>query len=250
MHDVVFALVTYSSTYSYEWPKISIPSLRKHFPDNPIVVIDHNDNEEERAFLEQHNVEIIRGERGASHGKGIDVAVTWCREHNKQFMMHLEPDCLVYGRSWFEQLWYGIGKGNWMAGLFQHAYGPIHPCPSLWVVDRIPGTFEITPKDKDVFHPKYSTFLNTKKLVQQLYEDFQGRSESECHKALYDQPLTDAFKWLYTWDVGLKNWFECAIKNKAYLSKAKDFTHFWMGSCREPHGVLHAKSDQYIGRVL
>jgi len=50
------------------------------------------------------------------HGAGIDLAVDYCRRQRYGFLLYFEPDCLVAGRAWVDNMWQEMQRGAWVAG--------------------------------------------------------------------------------------------------------------------------------------
>jgi hypothetical protein len=224
---VVPALVSY---HSADWIQIAIASYLEHFPTDRILVIDNNPRrgepgwdpnfERERYWLRAHpRVDHVvntmtacnqYGER--THGEGVDLAVQWCRARGADVLLHLEPDCVTEGGKWRENLLRAIERGSWMAGAYRKAYGPIHPTPSAWRIDRLRSTFSGCERDADSRHPRYAEVLDIKVL----------RAEAE---------LFGTWSWSRRfWDTGEKAWFDAAVEDAATLVDAPDFHHFWKGS--------------------
>ena len=222
-----FTTTLYSDSGSYDWTKICLREFRKHFPNSILVIADQNHNPDEIDLVQSFNAKIIKGNRGDQHGTGMDLTASWCKNNDIDVMIHFEPDCLISGSVWYDNLIHEIHKGNWMTGGFQYSFGPIHPCPSAWVVNEIKHTFAYVPKEKDIQHPKFRDVFNTKELMYKLNTELNH--------------YTDFQNWLFTygWDTAQKNWFECAINKKSSLAKTSDdFIHFWCGSRKTPQQRL------------
>src|SRR4030095_11562616 len=63
-----------------------------------------------------------------SHGSALDHARSWCVTNNIDTMVIFEPDCVVRGRAWFEDLVNAVAGGAWMAGILKTPFGPLKPC--------------------------------------------------------------------------------------------------------------------------
>src|SRR5262249_35261327 len=145
-----------------------------HFPEDRVLVVDNNPRrgevgwvpgcERERHWLRAHpRVDHLANPSGPdgrlgtrTHGLGVDAGVAWCRERGVDVMVHFEPDCLVEGRTWRENLVDAIGRGAWMAGSFRKAYGPIHPTPTAWRVDELRTSFRVQDRAPDSANPRYA----------------------------------------------------------------------------------------------
>ena len=220
------------------WIKVGLKSFHQHFPEYRVLIVDNNPDrdeptwdpacEEERAWLRQQTyVDLVKNERtDKTHGSGLDLAVAWCRKNEIGLMLHFEPDCLVGGRQWYENLVHTIQGGAWMAGPNTKSYGPIHPCPSLWRVDRIEHTFGRRPIREDMSHPRFSELFDVAVFNKQ-------------------QPTVALENW--KWDTGLKLWFMAAVNDKAvHVSKELDFKHFWCGTeKRFNHEAFYIEPDVF-----
>ena len=224
---LVPALVAY---HTADWIQAAVASYLEHFPEDRILVIDNNprrgepgwdpDCERERYWLRAHprvdhvvNTLMPCGSNGERmHGLGVDLAVQWCRDRGDDVLLHFEPDCVIEGRRWRENLLRAIECGSWMAGAHRKAYGTIHPTPSAWRIDRLRTTFSGWERAADSRHPRYAELIDIEGL----------RAEVE--------PLGCWPWWERFWDTGEKAWFEAAVQNAASLVDAPDFRHFWKGS--------------------
>jgi hypothetical protein len=227
------ALVAY---HTPDWIQVAVASYLEHFPEDRILVVDNNprrgepgwdpDCERERYWLRAHSrvdhvVNTltpcdINGER--PHGHGVELAVQWCRDRRADVLIHFEPDCVIEGRRWRENLLQAIECGAWMAGAHRKAYGAIHPTPSAWRVDRLRTTFSGWARAADSRHPRYAKLLNIERL----------RAEVE--------PLGRWPWWERSWDTGEKAWFVAAVHDAAILVDAPDFRHFWNGAAARSLG--------------
>lgn len=221
---VLPVLVSY---HTDRWIRVALRSYRHHFPEGPILVVDNNPEqgepgwtprcEQERAWLRgRPDVLLVKNERPRKkHGTGIDRAVAWCRDHEVAFLLHFEPDCLVSGRRWFDDLWAAVESGAWMAGSDFKWYGPIHPTPSLWRVSEIRASFEAQPRGDDVRHRRFRDLFDLDGLVA------DRRADGDEHWEW----------WRDHWDTAQKAWFEAAVHDRARLVRTPgDFHHYWCGS--------------------
>lgn len=209
-----------------QWMPVGLGSFREHFPSWQVLIIDNNPVPGEDQWNARHETERlwIHAQPGVitvqtpgpvrTHGTALDAAVEWCREQQVEFLLHLEPDCLVSGVRWYQNLCHGIDSGAWMAGSHRKAYGPIHPTPSLWRISKIQSSFDYADRLPDEGHPRFSELFQRDWLLQRIHEAQQ-----------------DTQFWRTTWDTGQKAWFDCAIADKAFQAEsADDFEHFWFGS--------------------
>ncbi len=139
---VVPALVAY---HSADWIQVAIASYLEHFPEDRILVIDNNprrgepgwdpDCERERSWLRAHprvdhaidTLAACSDDGVRIHGLGVDLAVQWCRDRGVDVLVHFEPDCVITGRRWRENLLRAIECGSWMAA---RAPACVRPDPS------------------------------------------------------------------------------------------------------------------------
>ena len=153
---VVPVLVAY---FTADWIRVALTSYLHHFPDDRVLVVDNNPSrgevgwlpmcERERHWLRSHpRVDFLANPLLPSpvdgytpHGLGMDAALAWCRDRGADVLLHFEPDCVIEGRQWRENLLGAISEGAWMAGSVRKAFGPIHPTPSAWRVDQVHGSF-------------------------------------------------------------------------------------------------------------
>jgi hypothetical protein len=99
-----------------------------------------------------------------------------------------------------------------MAGPTKLPFGPIHPCPTMWDIVKIPGSFEVStrniPIDFDIF--------NYRLMLEWLIN--VGMDEGSI------------WLWCHWWDCGIKNWYMAALQGKAVHTHNDDgFKHFFGG---------------------
>lgn len=237
---VAFAMVNFSCDGSYCWPKVTVPRFRRYFPDETLIIVDQNDKPNRREFANEtvltnntgaspYGPETLTSlekwtyaahvENGRTHGDGMDLAAKWCKENGYDVVIFWEPDCVIRGREWAENLLAPIEQGRaWMTGTFKW-FGIIHPCPSAWRLDKVNHSFRRCSKMQDVQHPRYRELIDTGKLVQEIRE--------------FGNWMPEHMNWflLYNWDAAGKNWFECAVQDKAVnVGKQESIHHFWGSS--------------------
>jgi hypothetical protein len=216
--------------HTADWLPIAVESYLEQFPHDRLLVVDNNPRpgetgwsvecrRESRWLIEHPRIDVIR-RSGAypgapvtqSHGAGIDLALEWCRSRGADVMVHFEPDCLVTGRAWRDNLLAAIEAGGWMAGAVRKDWGPIHPTPSAWLVREARTTFQEQPREQDMRHPRYAELIDMDRL--KIQADKAG-----------------VWDWARdTWDAGDRAWFEAAVLDKAVLVDAPGFHHFWYGT--------------------
>lgn len=222
------ALVTYNTYGNYEWTDICVRSFRHTFNNTvPLIVVDHNRNEAERKFLNEHEAIILEqsSEYDRSHGAGLDTAVRWAKEHNYEAIVLVEPDCIFESQKWYHEMQRQMMDGAAMVATFRHQYGPLHPAGSAWRISDIPGSFRSVPKDDHVYHPDYSALVKLDTLAKSVID------------AEYNSHLCGFF--MYHWDVGIRNWFLLEIlKKKTVLINHDGFWHFWRSHARTPRQLV------------
>jgi hypothetical protein len=228
--DIVPVLVAFHSAY---WVRVAVESYLETFPGERLLVVDNNPRrdepgwyphcEEERDWLAAHpGVRLVDNPRPPEaflpdgrleHGAGIDVGLEWCRAHGARVLIHLEPDCLVSGRQWRDNLVQALDAGAWMAGGLRQSHGPIHPTPSAWLVERTGASFRSgtwAPEEEE--SPHFAALVNL--------------------PALHNDPSRGAH-WIRTmryWDTGHRPWFRAAAHGRAALVPTPGFRHYWNGS--------------------
>ena len=225
------------------WMPVGLGSFRKHFPSWQVLVIDNNpergaagwneDHEAERIWLQSQSGVIVIKHAGPvrTHGAAVDTAVQWCRQNKVSYMLHLEPDCLISGTRWYEKLCRGIDTGAWMSGSHRKEYGPIHPTPSLWRVDKIQTSFDYASRIPDEDHPLFHKLFRRAWLLEAITNARQ-----------------DLQFWTTTWDSAQKAWFQFAVEGKAYhAEETDDFKHFWAGS-NKAISERHFQKNPELGR--
>jgi len=225
--EVVPILVSYHSVH---WIRVAVESYVEHFPEDHLLVVDNNPRRgeagwlpecaREREWLSAHPRVILIDNpappdgllENRTHGAGMDLALTWCREHGANTMVHFEPDSLVTGRQWRDNLLEAFDHGAWMAGGVRQPHGPIHPNPTAWRVDEVRASFKIAPWEGDQEHPRFSELLDLKALAEDI------------------SPMGIWIGWSRYWDTGHKAWFQAALHDRAALVSTPGFTHYWHGS--------------------
>lgn len=227
------------SYFSYGWTQNLVRSLNSYIPDCKILVIDNNpsvcDTEEraksfidsrnsiyknvenshkscciERNFLNMfENIVVLQTPLRYSHGQSLDMAIAYTYENKYKYFVHIEPDCLIKGSQWLNNLLRCVEDGSWMAGVNILPSWHIHLTPSIWNIQKIHNiSFQsiaiTTEKEDKIFSKIYNiNFYNSNKVY-----DF--------NKVFFD--------------TGVKAWYECAKNQKTQLCFAPDFEHLWAKS--------------------
>ena len=226
---VVFPIIV--AFHTADWLPIAVESYLSQFPADRILVVDNNpqpgetgwsaDCRRERRWLHSHpKLDVIHRHANCAgvpaprtHGDGMDLALAWCRSRGADVMLHFEPDCLVTGRAWRENLVTAIEQGAWMAGSYRKPWGPIHPTPSAWLVREVRTSFAIQSRPRPETLPGLSELVNLELL----------RAVAEAEDCWEDWAKDN-------WDAADKAWFQAAIHDRAALVEAPGFRHFWLGS--------------------
>src|SRR5215831_15714019 len=129
--------------YYHAWPKVMLRSLRQHF-DNTLILVNHlSDDGLPPEYFDDRTI-VLNNPRGLNfggHGGGIDAAVDFLRKRGERWFIHIEPDCFISSKTWAEDLFKAAVDGAIMAGPTRLPFGPIHPCPSIWDLERLAGSF-------------------------------------------------------------------------------------------------------------
>lgn len=103
-------------------------------------------------------------------------------------------------------------SGAVMAGLNKLPYGPIHPCPTIWDITRLYGSFAITQIDGHVDESIY----HLDQYAQCLREN----------RVLSDDGRIYLLK---IWDCGIRNWYEAEKLGLAIQTSGDGITHYTDG---------------------
>lgn len=228
---------------TWRWTPIVVRSFREQLPDCELIVIDNNPMRGSVDWIPYCGVEQnwIRSRRDLivvennsadrSAGRGIDLGLQICRERQHEVMIHIEPDCLVSGRKWLENLLIPMRHGAWMSGSLRRFYGPIHPTPSAWRTDVDWSSFAHDLRRGDSQHPLFPELFRLQELLEW---------------ATVHEPAAMDW-WEHYWDCAQRNWFRAAAVGKAELVEpANDFEHFWYGSSRPPDPT-DTRLARYLG---
>ncbi len=217
------------------WIRVSVGSFRRHFPGQRVLVVDNNPRpgdprwdpacEVERAWLAaQPDVEVLRNEGGdRRHGRGMDLALAWCRARGVDAMLHVDSDCRISGAGWYHNLVGAIAGGAWMAAIARKPWGPLHPSVSIWDVREVRASFERCDALADAQQPCFAELVDIERFARE--PDVEG------------DPRHTPWKW----DTGIKAWFEAARRDRAVLVPGPGIAHYWYGS----HG-----REQYLHLFL
>lgn len=204
--------------HTYGWTEQCIKSLRQYCPYEPLLFIDNNPSKDDKRFRKESYNEASRQWKPACeterafihsvpfsttiqtphfmyHGEALDFALVWCKANRFQTLTLIEPDCLIRGDVWLRNLKRAIFQGGWMAGSFVMWYKAIHPCPSIWQINKLNHSFKT---------------------------DFVRKKEKLNKEICL---IEDGF-----FDTAIRAWYHLAEKKKAITIKAPDFSHVWNGS--------------------
>lgn len=229
--------------HTVDWIRVAVTSYLEAFPEDRLLVVDNNPRpgepgwriecDRERLWLAAHPaVDLVENrarpdlqDGRRTHGSGIDAALAWCRKRGVDVLVHFEPDCLITGRQWRQNLLDAIAQGAWMAGTHRKVYGVIHPTASAWRVDKVQASFRPTPRAADVRNTRFGELVDLEPL----------RTETEPKGAWF---------WCErNWDTAEKAWFEAALEGRTALVGEEGFHHYWLGSTdrRKPQEELVAQ---------
>ena len=228
---------------TYPWIKVALGSFHEFFPNDTILVIDNNPNEGSKEWSDICRIEAtwvksyqnclyrVSAIPQKRHGLAMDQAAKITREQGFTHMLHIEPDCLITGTCWFNNLTEGI-RNNWMVGFHLKNYGPIHPTPSMWEVKEIKTSFEVQSRSEDEKHPRFHELFDLEHLHRRVLKAGE-----------------DWDWWRKNWDTAQRAWFLAAIEDKAKLvAKTDDFMHFFGGSRynRNPKVFEDSRLEKYL----
>ena len=218
-------MVLFSNDGRPHWSLLSIPCWRHHFPTDTLVAVDHNNNPDERRFAEKHGAVVVpQSTAEKTHGDGIDTAVNWCLANGYDVLVHIEPDCLLWGRDWYKRLLEPIGERRlWMTGHHRHIGTVLHPCPTAWYVPKVSHSYRACAKGDDLLEPEFARIIDV----------------DDMRKAARDNP----FHWDW-WDTAIKNYYEISKQGRAgHVGPCLDFRHYWGGRYRKPPFPAHYRWD-------
>jgi len=226
----------------HEWPAVLLATLRK-YSNNTIIVVNNLTDDLPPHYVDRNCVVINSGDSyddlGSynSHGAGIDAAVEYIKRYQiADYIIHIEPDCIITGHKWLDDLNNQVKFSNcYLCGFTPTAntssIAPFHICPSIWKVDQIPDTFMIRHRKGD--QSNNFNILSYNKLVKQLYES--------------NVPEYGVWIWFHYWDTGIKNWYDIASTGKVtILDKCEGFHHFYYGRYRPPRLDEHLTESQRV----
>lgn len=157
--------------YTFGWTQSFLNSVKSHMPNHKIIVFNNNPFPDQKVtvtrcecgeannannlcqlelnFVKKHSsvqcvIEVPRSkerriEKLPSHGDVLEYVFDWLEEQGYTTVMHLEPDCVVSGSKWFEDMTNSM-KDNWLVGtghLRSHGDYVTQMCPTLWSVNDI-----------------------------------------------------------------------------------------------------------------
>jgi hypothetical protein len=231
--------------YTHNWILEAVDSFRRFFPSKPILFIDNNPPlpecvDEKRYIRSVTSSQVIRGlqynrtqpSSYCDHGLMMDLARDFCESQNIDVMLHIEPDTFTTGYRWYYSMLKAIEDGAWMCGTNRLPFGPIHPTPSMWRLDRKFRSFSHCPKGDD------KNLANYKILIDETKHPAQADAIYRDH-----------------WDTGLANWFDCAVAGKDALVDAQDLIHFGGGkkasrrSVEQRYAHAHLPEPRFLPRA-
>ncbi len=225
--------MTVTAFHTPRWIKVCLRSYRDHFPDHPIAVVNNNPAKHEppdgtndkscdwsaacdveTRWLERFpRITLLRNPGpNREHGACLDLLLQFSRQAGYDYMLCLDPDCLVRGRAWLERLMQAAEAGDWMTGGSYCAAGPLHNVPAIFDTRVDWHSFRAATRGEDLRHPRYQEVVDLERL--------RRFSETFCDGAA-----------VLNWDTGQRNWFLAATADKARFVDCSDgLIHFWGGS--------------------
>ena len=205
--------------FYHEWPKIMLRSLREHFTEE-VILINHLDRPLPTDYYDD-KCTVLNGKIGRldrmTHGAGIDTAVEFLKKRGDRYFIHIEPDCLITGKDWANGLVSAVESGAVMSGIHKLPFGPIHPCPTIWDINRTSGSFDRSNR--------------TEAINQQIF------NYKDMVKWFIDIGMSNdgIWFWCHFWDCGIKNWYMAALDGLAiHSTNSGGFRHFFNGMVKTP----------------
>lgn len=204
--------VSYNEYDDYNYTKLFITSFIKVFKKElDIFAVDNNyeTKKNEIKFLIKNNVKIIKNQTNdKSHGKGLDLAVEHVSQLGYDSVIFLEPDCFISNRIWYNQLLEALNQGYHMASCVWHDAGWLHVCGSIWLIEKIPGSFKSCKMRFEEIHNPNFQKLNLPEFMS-----------TPSNRLLW-------YFYFYHWDVGVRNYF-LIDEDKRKLTSWVGFNHLW-----------------------
>jgi len=152
-------------------------------------------------FRKQKQCLVVSTPRFMLHGEAINLAFQWSRERGIKRLMHIEPDCIISGRSWYDSL--------------HRAWGQ-----DVWLVARPTNPESLTPS----LTPSLWSVKDATKL------DFSIQWEQpECTEERH-RPYFEKANRLGYWDTGTWAIYQAMARDKAKTADCSDFTHLFRGT--------------------
>ncbi len=234
-------LIILTCYHTHRWIEQCISGLVANLPDVPLMIVNNNPCLDDPPFRKESynktdpygkyhgldhtcawdekvefenefiktipNAQIVKTPQHFHHGEAMNYAMAWTAKAGYTIMVHIEPDTIISGRIWYDNLVNAINDGNWMSGGIIARHGEIFSCPTAWNVSEFQKhkmSFLVCDKTpEDLNHPKFLSVFNMDKA--------EGWSR-------------------VGWDTSFKAWFTCAINDKAKVVALPDFQHLWSGS--------------------
>lgn len=179
------------------------------------------------AYLENHGGATFDWELTA-HGRGIDIAADWARDHGYSILTHLDADSLIRGRIWHERMSEHVQRGAWAISGERRWHGYPGLSPSMWRIDILRGSFLHVRRGEEMANPETERAIGWSAYVQKV-----GDANNGWFKKF--------------WDTGQKNWFEAAVAGKAVcVDEVSDFIHFGAGGRRPMKAEERKVVEEYL----
>jgi hypothetical protein len=216
--DTVVVIILY---WTYGQSQNVVQSLLKHIPEAKVLAIDNNPclhsakrlksylnckywgnkghrwnriwikhfcHAESDWFKNHESVLYCKTTRWLHHGEAINYALEWCLKNHIIKMIHIEPDCIVSGRQWYDNLLQAYDAGNWwMVSGVRSNFKILYPTPCVLNVKKAQvldwGVFQIDKNDEILKEPNLCDHINIQRVFDHGYWDTSNRATLQCSLA-------------------------------------------------------------------
>lgn len=187
--------------YTYGWTQDLIESWEKYLPDRKLIVFNNNpipdqlvedtrgglgnnlfiNNlcQKELKYLYKKNIiDFIidlpnqknkKIKKLMTHGQCMDFIFNYCHKMGYEYLLHVEPDCVVHGDRWINLMLNKI-KQNWLVGYGDFKENKdnfvMQMCPTLWNIQK---TLNLVQEKKISFEKSIKKNMNT---GQEIMKEF------------------------------------------------------------------------------
>lgn len=221
--------------FNYDWTKCCLESFRETNPNSDLLIVDHNVNPEERAYLQNKGATIIDNRHpDKNHGFGIDLAIRHAKESGYHALILFDQDCVFYQEGWDKELIEAIKQGYWVSGSSNHFFWEgesplIHPCFSAWNLSVAWDSFnprEYSPEELSL--PVVGSLLSNKLFVEQKEKNPR---RYEWHSK--------------NWDTAIFNSARSSAEGKSLMVSTEGAHHFWFSRFRTAYEAIFLKKKGY-----